>query len=393
MNNIYQLKPLKVPTDASQVCSPTVPAKDDDIMDVSKRNVACRSENTRSDSEAVCRQHTVFVIDKQGKPLTPTTEAKARKLLKTKQAKKVWSKFNTFGVKMLVETRKETPNTVLGYDPGTKFEGLSVVTDFENNLNIKLDLPDKKKIIAKMKERSETRRTRRGRLRRRPARFQNRGRKGFIAPSQKVIVCSRLGIIRELCSIYPVSMAAIEDICFNHFKKHWGKNFSTMEIGKNFIRKWFDDRNIQRFEYKGYETSELRKKYGYKKTSDKSANKFSSHCCDSLTLAVNVGVGEAIPVGPFVVIDDTYRCVRRRIHDSNIKKGGMREKYSCGTVFGLQKGMMVGNAKGKAGQLCGQDGKGFKYYDVKNKRHGSKKLSWVNNQYKKVFDSATGQAF
>ena len=56
----------------------------------------------------------VFVLDVNGKPLTPCKMSKARKLLEGKQAKPIWNKFNQFGVQMLVDTRKETPKTVLG---------------------------------------------------------------------------------------------------------------------------------------------------------------------------------------------------------------------------------------------------------------------------------------
>ncbi|MEX0930805.1 MAG: RRXRR domain-containing protein, partial [Candidatus Paceibacterota bacterium] len=335
-----------------------------------------------------CRQpgrmsaHTVYVLDINGKPLTPTTPAKARKLLKGEQARKVWSKFNTFGIQMLTEVRTETPDTVVGHDPGTKFEGYSVVVDVENNLNIKLDLPDKKKLVRKLTERREARRTRRSRLRRRPARFNNRSREGFIAPSQLMIVNSRLKVLKELCRIYPVNVAAIENVKFNHAKYRWGKNFSTVEIGKQKIRDWFKSKGIQIFEYLGFETAEIRKKYGYKKTGVKNADKFSAHCSDSLALAVESNIGDGIEPGPFFVIDDTYRCVRRKIHDSNIKLGGLREKYSSGTVFGIQKGSIIGTNKGKTGQLCGQDRDSFRYYDLTGKRKTVKSLIWISKQFK-----------
>jgi hypothetical protein len=77
--------------------------------------------------------HFVFVLDKDGKPLTPTKPSKVKKLLKGKQAKPVWNKFGQFGIQMLVETRKEIPKTVLGIDFGTKFEGYTVVRNLENN--------------------------------------------------------------------------------------------------------------------------------------------------------------------------------------------------------------------------------------------------------------------
>ena len=60
--------------------------------------------------------HAVFVLAKDGRPLTPCTPAKARKLLRGGVAKPIWSRFGTFGIQMLVETRRETPETTLGVD-------------------------------------------------------------------------------------------------------------------------------------------------------------------------------------------------------------------------------------------------------------------------------------
>lgn len=381
MNNIYQHKQLQEPTGASLTCSSSAPAKSD-VSEETKLSVACRSENTLDSGRTNVVKHTVFVLGSNGKPLTPTTSTRARKLLKGGQAKKCWSKFNTFGIQMTISTRIETPKTALGVDNGAKFEGYSVVCHKENNLSVKLDLPDKKKIVRKLKERREARRTRRNRLRRRPARWSNRSRKGFIAPSQLVIVNSRLKIISELCKIYPVSVAGIEDVRFNHTKHKWGRFFSTIEIGKNKIRQWFDDREIERTEYRGFETAELRKQYGYKKTSVKSADKFGAHCSDSLTLAVAVLGSLPVEPGAFLVVDDTYRCVRRRLHDSNIKSGGVREKYSTGTVFGLRKGLMIGTKRGKTGQLCGEARGMLRYRDLANKRQTCSSVSWISTGFK-----------
>jgi hypothetical protein len=72
-------------------------------------------------------------------------------------------------IQLLTDTRTDTPNTALGVDNGTKFEGYSVVVGNENSLNIKLDLPDKKVIVRKLEERRTLRRARRHRTcRRRP---------------------------------------------------------------------------------------------------------------------------------------------------------------------------------------------------------------------------------
>jgi hypothetical protein len=141
--------------------------------------------------------YTVFVLGIDGKPLTPTTPAKARKLLAAGVAKRVWSKFGTFGIQMKEDTRQETPLTTLGYDPGSKFEGHAVVCDQENILLVKVDLPDKDKIVKKLTKRYTLRRSRRYRkCRRRPDRSHNRVRVGFIAPSQRAIVQSRLKVPR-----------------------------------------------------------------------------------------------------------------------------------------------------------------------------------------------------
>ncbi len=180
--------------------------------------------------------HNVFVLAKDGTPLTPTKPSKARKLLKGKQAKPVWNKFSQFGIQMLVETGKAAPKTALGVDFGTKFEGYAVAVGKENNLSVMWKLPDKKKIVSKLKERKQKRRARRHRnCRRRPERFDNRGRDGFMAPSQLVIVNSRLKALKEFFGCYPISTVAMEDIRFNHRDKRWGKNFSTVEIGKTKI--------------------------------------------------------------------------------------------------------------------------------------------------------------
>jgi hypothetical protein len=354
---------------------------DDGEQSLSKPVGQPRREKTGCNRPGRMSTHSVFVLDVDGKPLTPTKPSKARKLLEGGVAKKIWSKFGTFGIQMLQETRKETPVTGLGVDQGTKFEGYSVVVDKENNLNVKLDLPDKKQIRKKLEQRKIFRRARRFRkCRRRPCRSKNRSRKGFIAPSQRVIIQSRLKIMEELCRVYPVSVCGLEDVCFNHTKYRWGANFSTIEIGKFLIRKFFKDRNIILHEYKGYETSEYRKFYGYKKTRNKSEDRFESHCSDSLTLACTVSYGYRVEIGPFLVVDDVYRCVRRKLHDSKPSKRGIRDKYSTGNVNKLRKGLLVGTKK-RSGRLCGVWKDKYLYHDCFGKRKQVRNFIWVSSSF------------
>jgi hypothetical protein len=324
--------------------------------------------------------HSVFVLDVDGRPLTPTTPARARKLLQAGVAQKGWSKFGTFGIQMRVPTRSETPLTTLGVDHGTKFEGYAVVCGDENVLTVKLDLPEKKKIVRKLTERRELRRARRFRkCRRRPMRSKNRRGKSSLAPGQAVIVGSRLKVTRESFRVYPITAVGFEDVCFNHAAKRWGSNFSTIEIGKARMKGFFQEQGADLFCFKGFETRELRERYGYPKTSDKAADRFEAHCSDALALAVEVGPGRRVEPGRFLVVDDTYRPVRRRLHDTQPAKGGRRAAYSRGTIFGLRKGLKIGAPK--QGRLCGEYKGSYRYYDGAGRRQCVKRLSWISAHF------------
>jgi hypothetical protein len=327
--------------------------------------------------------HTVFVVGADGEPLAPTTPVRARHLMREKQAEACWSKFGIFGIQMLVPTRKESLKTVLGYDAGTKYEGLAVVSGTENVLAVKLDLPDKRKIARKMAERRILRRARRHRnCRRRATRFDNRSRSaGWIAPSQSVIVGSRLKVLRELFRMYPITTVGNEDVRFNHARHRWGANFSTVEIGKAKIKSFFKEHRAQVRDFRGFETGDLRKRYGYGKIRDKSADRFEAHCTDALALACEAGPGIRVGPGRFVVVDDTYRPVRRRLHDSQFSAGGVRHAYSRGTVFGLRKGLRIGAVNGSVGRLCGENRGAYRYYDAAGNRQSTKSLAWISGGF------------
>lgn len=370
---------LQVPAGASPARRTTGRAQADGTMPKPVRQP--RGENTRG-RRGRMSAHSVFVIGAGGKPLTPTTPARARKLLEGGQAEKRWSKFGTFGIRMLVPTRTETPLTVMGYDGGTKFEGIAVVSGTENSLAVKLDLPDKRQIVRKMDERRMLRRARRHRnCRRRPERFSNRRRDGFLSPSQSVVIGSRMKVLGEFLLLYPITVVGNEDVRFDHAAHRWGANFSTVEIGKSRIREFIEGRGATVMDFRGYETKDLREKYGYRKTHDKAADRFEAHCSDALALACEVGPGSRVDPGRFLVVDDTYRPVRRRLHDTNPAPGGMRAPYSRGTVFGLRKGLLIGTSRGRCGQLCGENLGGYRYYDAQGRRKTTTCLVWVSSGF------------
>jgi len=332
----------------------------------------------------------IFVLSYEGKPLTPCKKGKARKLLVGKVAKPVWNKFGEFGIQMLVPTRNFIPMFVLGQDWGTKFEGYSVVSEGQNNLNIMLKLPEKKKLVKKLEERRRLRRARRWRTcRRRPARFDNRMRsKDWLAPSQLQIVNSRLKIIREIMKSYPIQKTAIEDVKFNHRDKRWGKNFSTMEIGKrkifNYMREQLGITNVLRFE--GIDTQEFREKNNLKKSSNKSLETFNSHCVDSFVLASELLLNKVYPNKNIIFVDDNYRAIRRKLHGTQPNKKGIRQKFSSGNFKGIQKGCIC-----EYGQIVGGTKDNVWYCDFEKQDNGRKiyqkgksikKILWLSHKYK-----------
>jgi hypothetical protein len=320
----------------------------------------------------------IFVLSFTGKPLTPCKQGKARKMLFGGVAKVVWNKFGEFGIQMLIPTREETPKTVLGIDNGTKFEGYSLIVGKENQLNIMWLLPNKKTIVNKLEQRRQLRRARRWRTcRRRQARFDNRSRKGFIAPSQLMMVQSRLKAIQEFFKYYPVSKVAIEDVKFNHIDKHYGKNFSTIEIGKNIIKAFIIGKvgrdNYITFE--GFETGQIRENLRLKKSSNKSSETFNSHCVDSFSIASELSNSQ--PNFNIKVVDDTYRPTRRRLHDTQPKKGNIREKYSTGNFKGIRKGTIC-----EFGQIVGGTKNSFWIRNSDNKRIGRTNISYLSHNFK-----------
>ena len=376
---------LESPEDASLVFSsdgesfnPTSLETNRNPIENSKQLCHLGSEYNSEQSEASMSSR-IFVLSFTGKPLTPCNQGKARKMLLGGVAKVVWNKFGEFGIKMLIPTREITPKTVLGIDNGTKFEGYSLVVGSENKLNVMWLLPKKKNIVNKLTERNQLRRARRWRnCRRRECRFDNRARpNGFVAPSQLMMVKSRLKAIQEFFKYYPINKVAIEDVKFNHRDKHYGKNFSTIEIGKNMIKAFIIGKvgrdNYITFE--GFETEQIRKELGLKKSSNKASETFNSHCVDSFSIASEISESE--PNFNIKVVDDTYRPTRRRLHDTQPKKGNIREKYSTGNFRGIRKGTIC-----EFGQIVGGTKTNFWIRNSENKRIGRTNISWLSHNFK-----------
>lgn len=109
---------------------------------------------------------------------------------------------------------QQEPNNqslVAGIDPGSKFEGYSVVGTKDTGLNLMVEAPDHVK--GAVETRRTMRRARRLRKWRRPKRFDNRlNRKQRIAPSTRSRWEAKARVIAQLKKIMPLTDVVVEDV-------------------------------------------------------------------------------------------------------------------------------------------------------------------------------------
>ena len=154
----------------------------------------------------------VYVQDKNGKPLDPTNQARARKFLDKGRAKVVQR--NPFTIK-IIDREKEnsyTKDITLGIDAGYKEVGFSAVNENEELIGGVLKLRDD--ISKKLEQRANYRRNRRHRnTRYRKPRFDNRKKskpKGWLAPSIRHKLESHIKLINRLKDILAITKVIIE---------------------------------------------------------------------------------------------------------------------------------------------------------------------------------------
>ena len=154
----------------------------------------------------------VFVLNKHGNPLMPTTSAKARHLLNSGQA--VVVKRTPFTIQMLYGSSGYKQDITLGIDSGYTNVGYSAVTSDKELIAGELTLRfDIKRLLEK---RRSYRRTRRSRKWYREPRFDNRGiPKGRFAPSIQHKLDSHIALIEKLKSILPITKIVIEVASFD----------------------------------------------------------------------------------------------------------------------------------------------------------------------------------
>jgi hypothetical protein len=169
----------------------------------------------------------VYVLNKTGKALMPTTPRKARLLLKQKKAKVVTIK--PFTIQLIFGSSGYKQNITLGIDSGYNNVGFSAVTEKKELIVGELTLLQGMK--ERLLEKSRYRKIRRSRLRHRKTRWSNRTKskpKGWLAPSLQHKLNSHIKFIDSLYKILPITKCIVEVANFD-IQKMKNDNISGVE--------------------------------------------------------------------------------------------------------------------------------------------------------------------
>ncbi len=154
----------------------------------------------------------VFVLNRHGKPIMPTTPRQARLLLQSNKAKIV--RHDPFVIQLNFGSSGYKQEIELGIDSGYTYIGFSVITKGEELFAGVLRLLEG--ISERISERAMYRRQRKNQLRHRKPRFQNRNRKeGWLAPSIQHKLDSHIRFIELLKSILPITCITTEAANFD----------------------------------------------------------------------------------------------------------------------------------------------------------------------------------
>lgn len=272
----------------------------------------------------------------------PTTPAKARHLFKSGKARPKRNKLGLFYVQLTYSQEPDNQQLVVGVDPGSKFEGYSVVGTKDTVLNLMAEAPDHVKDAVAT--RRTMRRARRVRKWRRPKRFDNRlNRKKRIPPSTRSRWEAKARIVAQLKKVLPLTDAIVEDVqavTRPGKNRKWNASFSPVQVGKEHLYALLRSMDLTVHTREGWQTEELREQYGLKKTKSKSKQSFASHCVDSWVLAACIsGAGHPTCTRLWYAVPAVLH--RRQLHRLQASKGGRRKPYGGTRSLGLKRGTLV----------------------------------------------------
>lgn len=318
----------------------------------------------------------VPVISPEGKPLMPTTPARARKWIEQGKACGKRSLVGVFYVQLLREpSGYSTQEIVAGTDRGKAFTGIAFQSKLATIALFHACLPgfykskktskDRQSVTGKMEKRAELRHTRRSqRINRsqpfksrnhRQKRFDNR-RQSKLPPSVKANREMELRILAEMSKILPITEIR-DEACGGNTKRN-GRGISPVTVGQEWFR-------TQAFliapvvEVDSFDTGKYRDQLGLvKDKKDKSRQTPETHANDAISLASTyfIGyesfhtvltrghrwVGKCIVTKAVFIVITRPKLFRRKLYQENYSKGGILKRQG-GTItpFGFRSGDYV----------------------------------------------------
>lgn len=283
----------------------------------------------------------VPVKSETGKPLMPTSPDRARRLVRKGLATPFWS-IGIFCIRMNSEMpNAQVQRVVAGVDPGSKKEGITILSEKRTFLNMQLDaVTHVKGALAGRREARQARRYRGTPCRK--CRRLNRPKKTRILPSSRARWGLKLNVLARLRLMYPIDTLIVEDV---RAKKKvggraWNRSFSYVEIGKNWFYTEIRRSGLTLLTKRGYETKALRDSLGFIKSSNKLCNRWEAHCVDSWVLASSVFLGTPCLSTEMIMLHPIRFC-RRQLHMYNPAKGGIRKPYGGTRSIGIRRGSLV----------------------------------------------------
>jgi hypothetical protein len=272
----------------------------------------------------------------------PCTPVKARHLLKQGKAVARRSKLGLFTLQLHYEQEPDNQKLVVGIDPGSKFEGFSVVGTQETVLNAMSEAPTHVKKAVEV--RHTMRRARRSRKWRRPSRSNNRlVRATRIPPSTRSRWEAKARIVRQLRRVLPLTDAVVEDVRAETRQgraRRWNGSFSPVQVGKQHLYRELDRMGLRVHVRQGWQTKELRMRSGLAKIRDKAKPCFASHAVDAWVMAADES-GATAPTCTGIWYLVPIRLHRRQLHAFQPAKGGVRRPYGGTRSQGLKRGTLV----------------------------------------------------
>ena len=201
-----------IPTDTPLVCSPINSVLNRD-QSLSVQDIVLTDNNFEVDlsqhkgSQVLRVPGIVYVLNMRGFPLMPTSQKKAKTLVKIGRAKIV--KRKPFTVQLTRPTGESKQDVILGVDSGYKFIGFSAITEKREVVSGTLELDTK--TSDRLKEKAMYRRNRRNRLWYRKQRFSNRSMsKGLLPPSIQRRYDTHINLISRIKKLLPITKVIVE---------------------------------------------------------------------------------------------------------------------------------------------------------------------------------------